>query len=601
MTKKRVKQELSVAQTLTAGILEQAALMRNYETILIQIQGRDCVAIEARYHRRCYLTYTKCLTRKPKIVGLTLYDKVFDEFCVQVIEKRIIQNNEVLLLSYLLRKFVSCVQAIEKIDVPYQATRLKKRIQDRYPQLVFHTSKTMNKGTLVYIDSMTAGDVADTYQDMSTLESQSEDERDDDDDDDDDQHDGSDNCFNRDGVSMTKNMYFTALEVRKLLTESKGVDSEWPPDSHDLTLSLARQSIPVKLYNFLAWCLGFSSDHVENQMVDISSSENAKVVSIAQDLIYAESNGKKQTHKSLALGMTVRQMTGSVRLLRILHGLGHTASTATVYRHDTALAILSSDGAGKEITIPRNIIPEAFTTIVWDNNDFNEETVSGKGTTHVANGIIVQNKEAGQKLGERISVSKKNRTIVAPETNIVRYTSKEKGTLCLRNESSEILLEEENYRHEQSMGRNADFLYLLSRKNASENGESLPGWTGLNTQIYKEIRCSSNIGYLPVIDAPVTDMSTINTLLRHSVSICQRLQVPEIVLVFDEAIYAKAQMIRWKHDEFKKRLVIRLGDFHTVMSFCSGISKIFKDAGLQVSIAVFCCLPISISTGFGIG
>ena len=115
-----------MAQTLTAGILEQAALMRNYETILIQIQGRDCVAIEARYHRRCYLTYTKCLTRKPKIVGPTLYDKVFDEFCVQVIEKRIIQNNEVLLLSYLLRKFVSCVQAIEKIDVPYQATRLKR-------------------------------------------------------------------------------------------------------------------------------------------------------------------------------------------------------------------------------------------------------------------------------------------------------------------------------------------------------------------------------------------------------------------------------------------------------------------------------------------
>ena len=37
--------------------------------------------------------------------------------------------------------------------------------------------------------------------------------------------------------------------------------------------------------------------------------------------------------------MTVRQITGSVRLLRILHGLGHTASVATVYKHDTALAI----------------------------------------------------------------------------------------------------------------------------------------------------------------------------------------------------------------------------------------------------------------------
>ena len=408
MTKKRVKQELSVAQTLTAGILEQAARMRNDESILIHIQGRDCVAIEARYHKRCYLSYTKCLTRKPKIVGPTLYDKAFDVFCLQVIEKRMIQNNEVLLLTYLLKKFISCVQDIEKIDVPYQATRLKKIIQDRYPQLIFQTSKTMTKGTLVYVDSMTAGDVADACQDLFTLESQSEDE----DDDDDDQYEGNDNSFKRqtDAVSMNKNMYFAALEVRKLLTESKGVNSEWPPDSHDLTLLLARESISVKLYNFLAWCLGFSSDPVNNQMVDISSSESAKVVSIAQDLIYAESKGKKQTHKSLALGMAVRQMTGSHRLLRILHGLGHTASTSTIYRHDTALAILSSDGQEKEITIPRNMNQHAFTTIVWDNNDFNEETVSGKGITHVANGIIVQNKDCEHRLREKIPVGLKRHT-----------------------------------------------------------------------------------------------------------------------------------------------------------------------------------------------
>ena len=60
--------------------------------------------------------------------------------------------------------------------------------------------------------------------------------------------------------------------------------------------------------------------------------------------------------------------------------------------------------------------------------------------------------------------------------------------------------------------------------------------------------------------------------------------VPEIVLVFDKAIYAKAQMIRWKDKDLMKNLVIRLGEFHTVMSFCSGISKIFKDSGLQASI-----------------
>jgi hypothetical protein len=61
----------------------------------------------------------------------------------------------------------------------------------------------------------------------------------------------------------------------------------------------------------------------------------------------------------------------------------------------------------------------------------------------------------------------------------------------------------------------------------------------------------SNIGYLPVIDSPATDLATVNEMLKQSVSISQRLELPEIVLVFDEAIYAKAQMIRWKEEEFR--------------------------------------------------
>jgi hypothetical protein len=41
-------------------------------------------------------------------------------------------------------------------------------------------------------------------------------------------------------------------------------------------------------------------------------------------------------------------------------------------------------------------------------------------------------------------------------------------------------------------------------------------------------------------------------------------------------------MIRWKEEEFRNRIVVRLGEFHTIMSYCSGIGKIFLDAGLKV-------------------
>jgi hypothetical protein len=230
--------------------------------------------------------------------------------------------------------------------------------------------------------------------------------------------------------------------------------------------------------------------------------------------------------------------------------LEHTASTDTVYRRDTTLALASTKG--QEIIIPRNMNPEAFTTIVCDNNDFSEETVSGKRTTHVASGIIIQNEDV--RLREKNTVSKKHRTMKVPEINIAPYRSKERGTISLQDQSSDIPLEEQSYCHEQNMARHADFVYMLSRKCASESGDCLPRWTVFNTQVHKEIRRTSNIGHLPVIDAPVTDMATVNEILRHSVSICQRLQLLEIVLVFDDAIYSKAQMIRWKDEGLKIRL-----------------------------------------------
>ena len=108
-----------------------------------------------------------------------------------------------------------------------------------------------------------------------------------------------------------------------------------------------------------------------------------------------------------------------------------------------------------------------------------------------------------------------SRTIKAPENKIVPYASKKNGTISLKTEASGILLDEESYSHEQNTARNAGSLYIISRKNASEDLQYLPGWTGFNTQIHKGTRPASTIGYLPVIDAPVTDMGTVNTLLKH--------------------------------------------------------------------------------------
>ena len=140
-----------MAQTITAGVLQEAAKLHNDTDLLREIAGKDCVAIEVPYHKKCYLQYTKILTRKIKPIGATVYDNAFDIFCVEIIEQRIVDNKEIQLLRDFLVEFIKIVKKLNGETITYQSTRLKNRIQARYPNIVFHRSKMLNKGILNHV------------------------------------------------------------------------------------------------------------------------------------------------------------------------------------------------------------------------------------------------------------------------------------------------------------------------------------------------------------------------------------------------------------------------------------------------------------------
>ena len=66
-------------------------------------------------------------------------------------------------------------------------------------------------------------------------------------------------------------------------------------------------------------------------------------------------------------------------------------SHSYVLCHKTALAQMhiSNDSA-----IPPGFVSDVPTTLAWDNDDFSEETRSGKGTTHITGGIIIQREQS---------------------------------------------------------------------------------------------------------------------------------------------------------------------------------------------------------------
>ena len=83
---------------------------------------------------------------------------------------------------------------------------------------------------------------------------------------------------------------------------------------------------------------GLSSEAEEQEFVNVTDEQQRRMLSIAQDIIYLASNGRKSMPKHTSLAMAVRHLTGSAQLIGILNGLGHTTSHTTVFEHDTALA-----------------------------------------------------------------------------------------------------------------------------------------------------------------------------------------------------------------------------------------------------------------------
>ena len=99
--------------------------------------------------------------------------------------------------------------------------------------------------------------------------------------------------------------------------------------------------VPESLFMFLRMMFGGQALLEEGQqyeMQDKESKTQAKILSIAQDLVYNISGGKHWTPKHLGLASTLHQATRSKDLVQIFHNAGHIISYENVLQVDTALA-----------------------------------------------------------------------------------------------------------------------------------------------------------------------------------------------------------------------------------------------------------------------
>lgn len=378
---RRKKEKLTLCETMEAGTtLLDAANIQGNQRLVLALTDKDPVAIELCYHRTCYRRYTnakqlEAFKKNKEGHFESQYDAAFEALRSEL-EPKLFHNHEVVRMSDIRKRYVELLGE-QGIQNPfYRAEKLKVRMQRAFQgRISFWHPRYCSEAEIIYCDEVPKGQIVEcSIANINNLEKEI-----------------PVTCSPQD----ENNVYHAAKTVRAALLNQEA-SMAWPPHSSDIKTE--NISVPNVAYNLLAWILSDEDRPVEDNKVRVGVDEQCQrlVLSLAQYLLYNVSNGRHKTPKHVGLSLTVKNLTGSKEVVTLLNRLGHGMSYDQVLEMETRIAenqLEAQERVG--VLLPKVVSPNVFTMFCWDNIDLLEETLSGRGTTHCTNGIVVQRQVYG--------------------------------------------------------------------------------------------------------------------------------------------------------------------------------------------------------------
>jgi len=515
---------------------------------IMAITTRDIVAAEAHYHRSCYRDYTR-----PEKVKTEVNDAQDDAFKE--------------LFEYI-RSYVIDAQAV--VTMVHLVSKLETMMNSRGVEMQLSTRKHINRkiesefGTALEIFPDEKGkllvmpgniDVKETVKKYVFLEKELE-------------------KLKQKAVEIQSIVDQSAVYIRNAILDKKWA-APWPMFPSDL--SNEEFLVPEYLSRFLKGLL--TSDP---EMNNASPRVKMLVDSFSQDIIYAVTCGKAKPPKQVLLSYGVKTLTGNVELIQMLNRFGHCVSYSQLEENDTALCLQKlAANLNQATALPGTVHPNVFTNLAWDNIDRLEETLTGGGTTHRVNGIAVQPRVYGPHpaCAELPPLVKRKQRSIADEIQpLTPYIAGE------RVGPQPIIADDDinSQKNEAEIAQKKNFVWVVARTADIEEEQRIPSWSGFNIMTRGDESVSQDvISYLPTINAPATELTTVNEILYQSQEIRKRLSLQAIVVVMDLALYAKAREVTWKSNDIFGSIILRLGTFHTICNTLAILGKRFQDAGLR--------------------
>ena len=203
--------------------------------------------------------------------------------------------------------------------------------------------------------------------------------------------------------------------------------------------------VPDLVQNFFKYLIGGP----DSRKWDLESRKR-RIKSISEDVVFSTTSGIKKPSKHLQLGLAIKNLTGSRKVVEILNRMGHCVGYSTVAERETELTFEANKGS-KETPFGMKTTSEFNTGIAWDNCDCFVETKSGKDTLHDTVGIEYQMRDV-------------------PMTNLTAMHS-EKFANCT---DSLPLSQQPGIRQKQQLSqKNRDWLLLLIEQVKTRRAENL--------------------------------------------------------------------------------------------------------------------------------
>ncbi|KAG5870423.1 hypothetical protein JTB14_024068 [Gonioctena quinquepunctata] len=215
---------------------------------------------------------------------------------------------------------------------------------------------------------------------------------------------------------------------------------------------------------------------------------------------------------------------------------------------------------------------EGFIQFIYDNADFNTQTIDGYSTFHVMGGMYTVGPASAVPPDATIARSTK---IPAAEVvgrfghlTLKHFEAKQGGDgfkeIKTQDMSSKFQTSPSTY------SSAVEVLWLLSK---NKEFDIIPGWSAFMEEATKDRSFEETYtACLPFTNSPFSDYNILHTAMVESIQKCRAENQTWCFITFDQPLYLKAGFIAANSNDSRlKYVILRLGGFHLLMSYLGSV------------------------------